>query len=789
MKYVIGTRGSRLALAQASHVRDRLKEAYPENDFEIRIIKTRGDVVTDRPLHQIGDKGVFVKEIEERILSGEVDIGVHSMKDMPARPAPGLAFARAWKREDPRDVLILREKKSLQELPPGAVIGTGSRRRELQLKRLRPDLKVAGIRGNVDTRLRKMEEQRLDGLLLAAAGLHRLGMADRITEYLEPDRMVPAPAQGVLALEIREGDEDVKRLLNALGDGETEAAVAAERGFLQRIGGDCHIPVGAVCSRMPDGRLLFRAMFGKKNGDRLAFARVCGSDPARLAEEAAERIRSELSGKVILVGAGPGDPGLITVRGRKAVRNADCIVYDRLSSPALLGEAKEDCELIYVGKADRRHTMKQEEINALLVRKSLEYEKVVRLKGGDAYVFGRGGEEGLALAECGIPFEVIPGISSCIAGPACAGIPVTHRGIASGFHVVTAHDRRDGLAEIDFKAMAGGKETCIFLMGLGKLGEIAHGLLEAGMDPKTPAAVISGATTPQQRTISAPLNRLEEEAGRANLTSPALIVVGDVAALREKLNFYDTKPLACRNYLLPGIGRRAEELAELLREQGAGADVLRVGEIEYKRVELSAERLKETDWLIFTSRNGVEGFLKNLADSGLDLRSLAGCRIASIGGKSADCLRSHGLLADLVPERWNSGALADALAKVLTGAQRVLYPKAENADGHLRERLGEICSFAELSVYENRAVRPKGMEERRADDYDGILCTSASAASRLLEACENREDWLRNGRFYSIGPKTTACLEKLGAGRILEAREASYEGLVDLCMTAGEKPR
>ena len=200
MKYIIGTRGSRLALAQAEYVRGRLAEAYPSEEFEIRIIKTKGDIVLDKPIHEIGDKGIFVKEIEEKIRDGEVHIGVHSMKDMPSCPASGLRFTRAWKREDPRDVLILREKKTLEELPEGAVIGTGSRRREFQIKRLRPDLKVVNIRGNVDTRIRKMEEERLDGIILAAAGLHRLGMKERITCYLEAEEMISAPAQGVLAL-------------------------------------------------------------------------------------------------------------------------------------------------------------------------------------------------------------------------------------------------------------------------------------------------------------------------------------------------------------------------------------------------------------------------------------------------------------------------------------------------------------------------------------------------------------------------------------------------------------
>ena len=249
MRYVIGTRGSKLALAQAEYVCSRLAEVYREDSFEIRVVKTKGDLVLDKPLHEIGDKGLFVKEIEEKLFDGEVDIAVHSMKDMPSFPADGLMFAKPWKREDPRDVLILREVGTIEELPYGAVIGTGSRRREFQLKRLRPDLNVVNIRGNVDTRLRKMEEEKLDGIVLAAAGLHRLGMQDRITRYLEVEEMIPAPAQGILALEVRKGEDKLLTMLNALSDRETEDAAEVERGFLQNIGGDCHVPVGAVLEK------------------------------------------------------------------------------------------------------------------------------------------------------------------------------------------------------------------------------------------------------------------------------------------------------------------------------------------------------------------------------------------------------------------------------------------------------------------------------------------------------------------------------------------------------------
>lgn len=778
MKYMIGTRGSKLALAQAEYVRGRLAEVYREDSFEIRVIKTKGDQVLDKPLHEIGDKGLFVKEIEEKLLDGEVDIAVHSMKDMPSLPADGLVFAKPWKREDPRDALILREAGTIEELPQGAVIGTGSRRREFQLKRLRPDLHVVNIRGNVDTRLRKMEEEKLDGIVLAAAGLHRLGMRDRITRYLETEEMIPAPAQGILALEIRKGEEKLLAMLNALCDRETADAAEAERGFLQNIGGDCHVPVGAVLEKTAEGSYRLRAMFGNETGTKQAYAAVEGKDPAALAGQAAAEIRGQMAGVVTLVGGGPGDPELITVKGLQAIREADCIIYDRLSSPDLLKEAKAGCELIYVGKASRDHTMKQEDINRLLAEKSMKYDRTVRLKGGDSYVFGRGGEEALFLKENGVPFAVVPGITSAIAGPACAGIPITHRGMATGFHVVTAHDKNDRLADIDFAAMARGKETCVFLMGLSKTGEIADRLMEAGMSGDTPAAVISQAATFAQRTCVSDLLHLAEEVKQAGLVSPAVIVVGAVVSLRNELDFFEKRPLFGKRYLIPKIGETSTGLRELLQKQGAAVEEIQVGTIVNTKRSFTAEELKAVDWMIFTSKNGVEAFFENLSESGLDVRNLAGCKIASIGKKTAEVLKSHGIYADLIPAEFHSEALADTLRENLHGGEKVWYLKAENADSHLKERLGGICRFEEIAVYENQEVKPDLRELRDRKEYDGVIFTCASSAERLITALD--KGWEKELGVYSIGPKTTAYLKKYGIENVMEAKRADYEGIVEM---------
>ncbi|MCI8484525.1 MAG: hydroxymethylbilane synthase [Lachnospiraceae bacterium] len=775
MKYRIGTRGSKLALVQAEYVCSRLARAYPEDVFEIQIIKTKGDLVLDKPLYEIGDKGVFVKEIEEKLLSGEIQIGVHSMKDMPALPAPGLMFAKAWKREDPRDVLILREKKSLWELPKGAVIGTGSRRREYQLKRLRPDLVITGIRGNIDTRLRKMEEERLDGIVLAAAGLHRLNMQEKITQYLETEEMIPAPAQGILALEISEGSEKLLHMLNAFSEEETVLAAEAERGFLQEMGGNCHTPVGAVLKKRPDGLCRLDAMFGDEKGIRQAYVSVSGNDPAELAQKAAFRIRQQIAGKVFLTGAGPGDPGLITVKGLQTIREADCIIYDRLAAPELLEEAKPGCEKIYAGKENHHHTLTQDEIHQLLLKKSMEYEKTVRLKGGDVYVFGRGGEEGVFLKKHGVPFEVVPGVSSCMAGLAYGGIPITHRGVSLGFHVVTAHDRRDQLSDIDFQAMAKGKETCVFLMGLRKVKEIADRLLEAGMPANTKTAVISHATMPEQQTCVADLEHIAEAVTQAELSSPALIVVGEVVSLREELNFFERRPLFGKHYLIPRIGEKHTRLGRLLEQQGACVDEVQVGKIQSKKRVFYVEEFEQVDWLVFTSKNGVESFFQSVKESDLDLRRLAGCKIAAIGEKTAELLKSYGIYADLIPDAFHSDALAEKLKEYLTGSECVWYLKAQNADSHLKEALEAFCNFEEIPIYENCAVAPDLDQVRSLGEYNGILFTCASSASRLTASLKENLDSCK--KIYSIGPKTTSFLRKSGVEHISEAEYATYESL------------
>lgn len=276
MKIVVGTRGSKLALIQSNWVVEELKKANPGVDFEVKVIKTKGDLITNLPLHKIGDKGLFTKEIEQQLLDGNIDMAIHSMKDMPSTLPKGLKFADVPKREDPRDVLVLREEyRSIDDLPEGAKIGTGSKRRMYQLLKYRPDLEIVNIRGNIDTRIKKIYDENLDGIVLAASGLIRAGFKDKISSYIPIDIMVPAPAQGALAIEIREDDTKIAEVISHIKDEKTEIQVAAERGFLAGVNGGCHIPMGAYCEIDGDN-ITLTGLYGEEDGSKLIIKSMDG---------------------------------------------------------------------------------------------------------------------------------------------------------------------------------------------------------------------------------------------------------------------------------------------------------------------------------------------------------------------------------------------------------------------------------------------------------------------------------------------------------------------------------
>lgn len=502
--------------------------------------------------------------------------------------------------------------------------------------------------------------------------------------------------------------------------------------------------------------------------------------------------KQKVTGTVYLVGAGPGDEGLLTVKGRKLLKEADVIIYDHLANPALLGYAKKECEKIYVGKENHRHTMPQKEINELLVEKARQFQKVVRLKGGDVYVFGRGGEEGIHLREQGIPFEVIPGVSSPIAGLAYAGIPVTHRGIARGFRIITAHSQGGQPADIDFDALARTKDTCVFLMGFSKLDELTQNMIQAGMPPFRPVAVISNATLPSQKTCVGTLETIARQVRESNLTSPALIVVGDVVNLRTSLSFFEEKPLFGKQFLVTKIGEESSYLANILREKGARVTEVQTGEIRMIPDGVKKEILSRAHWIVLTSRHGVDAFFASLKVQRIDIRILSYKKFAVIGIKTAKALERYGIYADFVPPVFDSESLRNALAKAIKPGETVAYGVPAGVEDKELMGLKGYATIEIMRLYENLECRistahTPGVWAQEGSpstfpDYDGAFFTCASSVNRYLGSLgEEERTPFQTGRIeaISIGKNTTQALKEWGVLKIRQSLSSTYEGMIE----------
>lgn len=537
-------------------------------------------------------------------------------------------------------------------------------------------------------------------------------------------------------------------------------------------------------------------------------------------------------GKVILAGAGPGDTGLLTLKAYKYIREADCLVYDRLMSPKLLELARTDCELIYVGKENHKHVVNQDGINEILFQKSKQHELVLRLKGGDPYVFGRGGEEALYLTERGVSVEVVPGVSSSIAALADAGIPITHRGVAKGFQVITAHSRKDEEADIDYSLLTDETITCVFLMGLQHVESIAAGLMRAGRREDTPIAVISNGTLPTQNKCVGTLKNIGAKMKEAHLKSPAIIVAGDVVNMSDELDFFEKRPLFGRKFIVPyiedmggdepqncdvslmpvrfeagvllqdmiryGIQGYGNRIVSSLEDLGADVLSLKVGRIQPVVINDFERQICSADWLIFTSKNGVKSFFYNMKHAGMDVRKLADCKFAVVGKHTAEELEKHNIYPDFIPDTATGESLAREFCKKLLQSDKAsiinqnLHKNADNdvpvrvcllaareASTDVESILGNRCDFHKITAYENKALPILNDIFEPIMESDGreieAVFTSASNVRRMYGALPEQ---LVISKAYSIGEKTTSALKEQKAGQIIEAEECSYEAIL-----------
>jgi len=496
------------------------------------------------------------------------------------------------------------------------------------------------------------------------------------------------------------------------------------------------------------------------------------------------------SGIVYLIGAGPGDPGLITVKGLFCLRRADVVVYDYLANPVFLEEAPPDAERIYVGKTRGCHHVPQNQINQLLAEKAGAGKIVARLKGGDPFLFGRGGEETEFLAAQGIPFEVIPGITAGVAAAAYAGIPLTHRDYTISLGMITGHQNAaKGQAGFDWKPLAAGAGTLVFYMGMANLPLIVDRLLAEGRPTTTPVAVVRWATTSRQETLVATLADVVGKVEETGIKPPAVIIIGEVVSLREKLRWFDNRPLFGRKVLVTRSTEQAGPLVELLREAGAEAVICPVIEIappaSWTPLDEAIQQLDRTDWLILTSANAVNMFFDRLRAFELDGRALAGVRVAAVGPKTARAIEDRGISPDLVPEKeFRAEGIAGLLATEKIAGKRVLYPRAELARDLLKRELTEAgAEVVDPIAY--RTVAPAALdagivESLAAEEIAAVTFTSPSTVDNLVGLLGPAAiEYLRKPVLVSIGPQTSAALGRHGLPVTVEASPSTMEGMLE----------
>lgn len=491
---------------------------------------------------------------------------------------------------------------------------------------------------------------------------------------------------------------------------------------------------------------------------------------------------------VYLVGAGPGDPGLLTIKGKECIEKAHVLVYDRLVNKELLQYAREDCEMIYVGKLPDRHTLKQEEINQLLVDKAREKGIVTRLKGGDPFVFGRGGEEGETLEANGIEFQVIPGVSSSIAAPAYAGIPVTHRHVATSFAVITGHeDPTKGESTINWQHLAHGVDTLVFLMGVATLPNTVANLLKYGRQPETPVALVRWGTTKKQETLVGTLADIVDLVQKNNFTSPAVTIVGEVVKLRETLKWFEKQPLFGKRVLVTRARAQASDLSAALRT--LGADVLQFPTIEiqppesYQQLDEAITEIKTYDWVIFTSVNGVDYFTDRLLTKDRDWRDLQGCKICAIGPATAEKLSNLGLQIDFVPAEYRAEAIIEGLKERKIAGQKILLARATVARDILPQELSALGAKVTVApTYQT--VIPELDEQMienllQGEKVDLITFTSSSTVKNFKKLWQQKEEFFVDSVIAAIGPITAKTAREEGFIVHIEAQDYTITGLVE----------
>lgn len=481
-------------------------------------------------------------------------------------------------------------------------------------------------------------------------------------------------------------------------------------------------------------------------------------------------------GKVYIMGAGPGDLELLTLKGKRAIEEADCIVYDRLINPRILDFAKKDAEMIYLGKGNTEGGVIQDEINRTIVTKALEGKTVARVKGGDPFVFGRGGEEIQSLFDNGISFEVIPGITSSISVPAYAGIPVTHRGVARSFHVFTGHTMEDGTWH-NFEAIAKLEGTLVFLMGIKTLPIIVSDLVKNGKNPETPVAIIEKGATADQRVTVGTLENIIEKAKERKIVPPAITIIGEVVNLRETFKWFEDKNLFGKKILVTRDKNQAGEFSNKIEKMGGVAVELPFIEIESVLSKVTSEDLKEYSALLFNSPNGVREFMKKIDD----IRSLAHLKIGAVGSKTKELLEEYKIKADFMPEEYMVSKLAELSLEYTKPGEKILIITSDISPCDT-DKFNSMYDreFHKIVAYNTKKITREKKEVCDAlNKVEVVTFLSSSTVDAFYASIDGDLECVKNIKFASIGPVTSETMKKYGFSVDYEAKVYDINGILD----------
>ncbi|MEG0686840.1 MAG: hydroxymethylbilane synthase, partial [Erysipelotrichales bacterium] len=656
-KIVIGARASNLAQIQANIIKDQLLELNNNIEIEIVPLSTTGDQRMDInwKTSQESLKGLFTTELENSLLDCSIDIAVHSLKDMPTDFHHELCIAGYVNQEDERDALVSFKYDSIANLPKNAIIGTSALRRELQIKDLRDDFDVRVIRGNIETRLKKLENEEYDAIILAAAGLKRANYEHLITHLFNDDEMISSAGQGILCLETRKNDKFILELIEQLKEENTTLKAKVERTFSQVFDGGCTTPMGCNATIF-ENRIMFKGMYYYEGVRYDGYVEGYTYEQEAIAYRLSNQIKNQYTknkGKVYLVGSGPGNYELLTIKAQEKIANADCILYDRLISNEVLEKISDNCKLIYVGKDNHSKGLSQSLINEQMINAAFEHQNVVRLKSGDPFIFGRGFEEVQALKKYNIDFEVVPGVSSFIGASSYSGIPLTDRNHSSSIHIFSGHGKNN-TDILDYKTIAQLEGTLIFFMSIRNSKEIAQNLVNEGKALNTPVAFVENATTQDQRTIITSFDEILNTDIMERIKSPAIIIVGDVVSLKEKGEWFNM------DHKLTLLSTRESKHFNSFEQQASDYNFnsLSAPQIEIAEIINDKLDLDNYDIILFNSVNGVNTFLNQYGTYDFSKKI-----IGTVGTKTKVALNAHGINIDLMPKVYNMAMLLEETTK------------------------------------------------------------------------------------------------------------------------------